>query len=156
MAKQNLAVVLNDLMRPKEAEAILYQALAAGSRDRRLIAGYQHNLAISAKIQRRFEEALRWFEQAQAMLPELPQVDYNRANLQLLLGREEDALASYRRAVTLEPTNLNAHRDLNLLLYRLGRDEEFLRSYDDALAVQPEQGGPLSLQGPDAADGRRI
>jgi len=139
MAKQNLAVVLNDMMRPREAEAILLQALAAGSRDRRLIAGYYHNLAISAKIQRRYEDALRLFEQAQVIVPDMPQVDYNRGSLLHLLGREDDALAAYDRAVTVEPANLAAHRDLNLLLYRLGRDAEFLRSYDEAITVHPEK-----------------
>lgn len=139
MAKQNLAVVLNDMMRPREAEAILLQALAAGSRDRSVIAGFHHNLAISAKMQRRYFDSLRMFEQAQAILPELPQIDYNRGNLLQLLGREEDALAAYNRAVTLEPTNLAAHRELNLLLYKLGRDAEFLRSYDDAIGVMPDK-----------------
>jgi len=141
MAKQNLAVTLNDMLRPREAEAILYQALAAGSRDRRLIAGYYHNLAISAKIQRRYDEALRLFEQAQAILSELPQVDYNRGNLLQLLGREEDAVAAYNRAVTIEPGNLAAHRELNLLLYKLEEDGDFLRSYDDAIAAQPGKAG---------------
>lgn len=139
MAKQNLAVVLNDMMRPREAEAILLQALASGSRDRSVIAGFHHNLAISAKMQRRYIDALRMFEQAQAILPDLPQVDYNRGNILQLLGREEDALAAYNRAVTVEPTNLAAHRELNLLLYKLGRDDEFLRSYDDAIAVVPDK-----------------
>lgn len=141
MAKQNLAVVLNDMMRPREAEAILLQALAAGSRDRSLMAGFHHNLAVSAKLQRRYFDALRMFEQAQAILPEMPQLDYNRGNLLQLLGREEDALAAYNRAVTVEPSNLSAHRELNLLLYKLGRDEEFLRSYDDAIAVMPDKSG---------------
>jgi len=139
MAKQNLAVVLNDMMRPREAEAVLVQALTAGSRDRRLVAGYYHNLAISLKLQRRYEEALRVFEQAQAILPELPQVDYNRGNLLQLLGRDEDAIAAYNRAVTIEPANLAAHRELNLLLYKLGRGEDYLRSYDGAIAVHPDK-----------------
>jgi tetratricopeptide (TPR) repeat protein len=141
MAKQNLAVVLNDMLRPREAEAILYQALAAGSRDRRLIAGFHHNLAMAVKMQRRYDEALRIFEQAQTILPEMPQVDYNRANLLQLLGREEDAIAAYNRALAIEPANLAAHRELNLLLYKLGRDEDFLRSYDDAIAVHPDKAG---------------
>lgn len=135
MAKQNLAVVLNDLRRPKEAEAILLQALAAGSRDRRMIAGFQHNLAMSAKMQRRYADALRWFDQAQAILPDLPNVDNNRGHLLELLGGEEDALIAYRRALALNPLDTNSHRDLNTLLYRMGRDEEFLRSYDDAAAT---------------------
>ncbi len=140
MAKQNLAVVLNDMMRPREAEAILLQALAAGTRDRSVMAGFHHNLAISAKLQRRYLDSLRMFEQAQAIMPEMPQIDYNRGNLLQLLGGDEDAIAAYNRAVTVEPTNLAAHRELNLLLYKLGRDEEFLRSYDDAIAVMPDKG----------------
>lgn len=147
MAKQNLAVVLNDLGRPKEAETILMQALTAGSRDRALLAGYQHNLAISARMQRRYGDALRWFEGAQAMSPELPNADYNRASMLQTLGRDDEAIAAYRRALARNPLDINVHRDLNLLLYRRGNDEEFLRSLDDAASIYPEKSAPLLAKG---------
>jgi len=147
MAKQNLAVVLNELNRPREAEAILIQALNAGSRDRNLLAGYQHNLAVSARLQRRYEDALRWYEGAQAMSPELPNADYNRANMLQTLGREDEAIIAYRRALARNPLDINVHRDLNLVLYRRGNDEEFLRSLDDAASIYPEKSSLLLAKG---------
>jgi tetratricopeptide (TPR) repeat protein len=56
------------------------------------------------------------------------------------LGRLEEAVSCYRRAIGRNPLNMVAHRDLNALLYRLGRDSEFLRSYDEVAALYPDVG----------------
>ena len=49
-----------------------------------------------------------------------------------LQGRNEEAIDAWRRAVALDPTQEEAHRELNALLYRMGRQDEFLTSYDEA------------------------
>jgi len=51
-----------------------------------------------------------------------------------LQGKPEQAIAAWRRAIALDPTNAEAHRELNALLYRMGRTEEFLTSYDEVAA----------------------
>lgn len=140
MAKQSLGGVLNDQGRSVEAEQILRRALAAGSRDPRQIAALQHNLGVSLKLQRRFAEALELFDAAQAAAPEMPAVDYNRGNILQEVGRAEEAVDSYRRAIVRNPLDLSAHGDLNRLLYRLGRDGEFLASLDEVAALYPEVG----------------
>jgi tetratricopeptide (TPR) repeat protein len=144
-AKQSLAVALNEQDRPKEAETLLRQMLALGSRDRRQIAALEHNLGVSVKMQGRFEEALRLFDAAQAKVPDMAMVDYNRANTLQQLGRLEDAVSFYRRAIGRNPLDTAAHHDLNALLYRLGRDAEFLRSYDEVGTLYPDVGAlPLA------------
>jgi len=67
-----------------------------------------------------------------------------------LQGKSEEAIASWQRAITLDPTNAQAHRELNALLYRMGRAGEFLTSFDEAIRHLPASGmaerGTLLLQ----------
>jgi tetratricopeptide (TPR) repeat protein len=144
LAKQVLGAILNDAGKLKEAEAVLLQALSA-SKDARQTAALEHNLGVTMSHQNRYGEALTLFDKAQAAVPEMPHVDYNRANALQAIGQLDAAVEFYRRAVTRDPLDMNAHSDLNTLLYRLGEDERILRSYDDAFALYPEAGGlPLA------------
>jgi tetratricopeptide (TPR) repeat protein len=140
LARQALAGVLIDLNRPKEAETVARQALALNPRDARQFAVLEHNLAMSLKMQGRYEEAVRLFDSAHAKMPDMPAADYNRANTLQQLGRLEEAAEFYRRAIARDPLDFPAHRQLNHLLYRLGDDEAFLRSYDDTAVLYPELG----------------
>jgi tetratricopeptide (TPR) repeat protein len=140
LAKQCLAGVLLDLDRAPEAEAIMRQAIAQGSPNPRQMGALQHNLGIALKKQRRHGEALEVFDEAKALVPDMPLVDYNRAATLQQLRRGDDAIDAYRLAVARNPGDVLAHRELNQLLYRLDRTGEFLKSYDEAMAVMPEFG----------------
>jgi len=67
-----------------------------------------------------------------------------------LQGKSDEAIASWRRAIALDPTNGEAHRELNALLYRMGGAGEFLASFDEAIRHLPPSGkaerGALLLQ----------
>ena len=67
-----------------------------------------------------------------------------------LQGRPDEAIAAWRRALALDPVNVEAHRQLNALLYRMGRTEEFLASFDQAARGLPPsrvaERGSLLLQ----------
>ncbi len=54
-----------------------------------------------------------------------------------LQGRPEEAIDAWRHAVALDPSNEEAHRELNALLYRMGRGDVFLSSYEEALGRLP-------------------
>lgn len=140
LAKQTLASELNELQRPKEAEKILRQALMVDPRNPRQVAALEHNLGVALKMQKRDEEALAVFDAAQAKVPDMPLVDYNRGNTLQRLGRLDEAVGSYYRAIQMNPMDVSAHADLNKLLYRMGDDDRFLKSYDDVAAIYPEQG----------------
>lgn len=139
-ALQCLGGTLNDLGRPKEAEMVLRKGLAANPKNPRQAAAFEHNLAVSLNLQRRFDEALVLFDSAQAKVSDMPYVDYNRAHALQFLGRFDEAVEGYRRALARSPLHLAAHHDLNDLLYRMGRDEEFLASYDEAALLYPDVG----------------
>ncbi len=140
LAKQCLAVELNELDRPAEAERILRGALALGVREPAQAAALEHNLGVALNMQRQHREALAFFEAAQQKVPGLPLADYNRGVALQHVGRLEEAVACYRRAIMRQPLNMLAHRDLNQLLYRLGDDTVFLDSYDEVAALYPEVG----------------
>jgi uncharacterized protein (TIGR02466 family) len=137
-ARQALGATLNDLGRPKDAELIIRQTLALRPRELRDISILEHNLGVALKLQDRYEEALQMFDSAQARTPGLQMADYNRASTLQQMGRLEEAEFCYRRAITVNPLDMLAHRDLNSLLYRMGRDDVFLRSYDDVAALFPD------------------
>ncbi len=140
-AMQSLGAVLNDLKRPRDAERIFRQALALDSKNPRQVAALEHNLGVSLKMQRRYDEALALFDSAQSRVPDMPAVDFNRAATLQQMGRYDEAIAAYRRALMADPVNPRIHDDLNQLLYRLKRDDDFLKSYDEAEAVYP--GAPV-------------
>jgi len=54
-----------------------------------------------------------------------------------LQGGAEEAIEAWRRAVALDATDEEAHRELNALLYRMGRTGEFLSSYEEAARRVP-------------------
>jgi hypothetical protein len=54
------------------------------------------------------------------------------------LGRDEDALASYARALALKPDHADAHNNLGLALRDLNRHEEALRCFELAQAIEPD------------------
>jgi tetratricopeptide (TPR) repeat protein len=67
-----------------------------------------------------------------------------------LQGRLDEAASAWRRAIALDPTDAEAHRDLNAMLYRMDRAGEFLASFDEAIQRLPPsravQCGALLLQ----------
>jgi tetratricopeptide (TPR) repeat protein len=136
-AHQGLAVVLKRVDRPAEAEAAERAALALNPTAAQQ-AALEHNLGVSLKLQGKFEDALKHYDMAQTLSPDIPLADYNRANALQELGRFTEAISAYRWALQRNPLEINAHRDLNQLLYRLDREQEFLTSYDQALAQFPE------------------
>ncbi|UCG99477.1 MAG: tetratricopeptide repeat protein, partial [Burkholderiales bacterium] len=54
------------------------------------------------------------------------------------LGRLEEALASYDRALRLTPDDPDVHTNRGNVLKDLGRLEEALASYDRALRLTPD------------------
>ena len=140
MAKQSLVAALNSQGRPREAEQIARQALAQSTRRPRQTAALKHNLGVSLSAQRRHAEALQSFNDAQTLVPDIHNTDRARANALQGMGRMDEAVDSYQRAIARNPLDLAAHSDLNQLLYRMEKNDAFLRSYDDVAAAFPRIG----------------
>jgi Tfp pilus assembly protein PilF len=54
------------------------------------------------------------------------------------LGQLEDALASFDKALAIQPNYLDAINNRGLVLVALGRPEEAVASFDRALAIKPD------------------
>lgn len=62
---------------------------------------------------------------------------YNKGISLSHLGREEEALTCYDRALEIDPRNADAWYDKGLTLFNLGRLDKSLACYDRALAINP-------------------
>lgn len=80
-----------------------------------------HLLAMAAKQKGDAENAERYFKESLKAEPSQPAVHANYANLLSgLNGREQDAVASYRKAVELEPNFATGWYNLALMLSEVG------------------------------------
>ena len=131
-----LVAALNNQERYAEAEKVLADA-NWDNRDAALLARRDHYLGIARSGQHDHEAALAHFDQALKTSTNPDEVEHAKASTLRFLGREEEALSAFRRALAHNRLNLRSHHEMNQLLYRLKRDNEFLRSYDDASSAVP-------------------
>jgi uncharacterized protein (TIGR02466 family) len=148
-ARLMLGAVLIDAKRPVEAERVLRAGLAQ-SAPKALKTALYSNLALSLRRQRKDQEALKNYDQAVALKPDLAELQIHRAEVLQNLGDDDAAITAYRAALAAEPLNPGIHRLYNDFLDRLGRPDECLRSYDSVprtRALQLEKARFLSQQG---------
>jgi tetratricopeptide (TPR) repeat protein len=61
------------------------------------------------------------------------------------LGRREEAVASYRKAIAIEPGFFEAYGNLGTVLQQQGKLEDAVANYRKALAIQPDALGYFNL-----------
>jgi tetratricopeptide (TPR) repeat protein len=137
MAKQSLVANLNEQRRHREAEALAVITIRQNRLDPRQASALYYNLGVAVAAQRRDMEALGLLNTAQGFAPDMPFVDCVRGSVLHRLGKYEEAIEAYRRAIMRNPLDMAAHRELNHLLYRLERNDEFLSSYEAAIDAVP-------------------
>ena len=88
--------------------------------------------------QGRPEEALRRYDQAIALAPDLARAHFNRGTILLDRGDAQDALAAFAKAVQYKPDSAGAHFNIGSAHARLAQHEAAARAYRRALAFKPE------------------
>ena len=83
-------------------------------------------------------EAERLIAHAVAIDPSVAAAHANLGNARRLLGRDDEALASYERALRLQPDNTRALKGLGLLLWQRDRPAEALAAYEALLALEAD------------------
>jgi tetratricopeptide (TPR) repeat protein len=81
--------------------------------------------------------ARRYFEAAQRLAPNDPQIANNLGNLLADLGNDPEALRAYERALSLNPSFAEAMFNRALLLERVGRTEEARTAYWSLVTLEP-------------------
>ena len=103
--------------------------------------------AISAYKERRFTEAEQLCRAVLASKKDSFDALHLLAAIQLTLGRWNDALVSYDRAVAMRPDQAGLLCNRGVALDNLGKFEEALASYDRAIAVRPDYAQALTNRG---------
>jgi tetratricopeptide (TPR) repeat protein len=138
---------------PKQARAWLNLAVALSSRlpnpkERAFYTSFNHNgIALVDVREGRFEDAIRRLSEGMARLDrELEPGDYllhrtglryNRAQVYLMSGQLQEALADFDYAVAQDPNFRDNYFNRGNVLNRLGRYEEAIADYDHALQLSP-------------------
>jgi predicted O-linked N-acetylglucosamine transferase (SPINDLY family) len=135
-----LAEILFELNRAAEAEPVLAAALADAPGDVRLLSG----MGFTCAALERFEDAVRWFEQAAAADPGQAAVHNNLAIAYEQAGRTGDALAAFRLALAIDPAKAPLHARVGGTLLALGDFDGSLQAYVRALQLTPQDAAAYS------------
>jgi len=126
-----------------EGEARAREVLARQPKN----AGGQYLLGLSALMQNRHADALAYFDGALRTERVNPQLHFMAGLCHGGLGRVEEAIASYRRALQYQPDFIEARANLGYLLEHTGRIEEAAECYRRALALAPDEWVALNRLG---------
>jgi tetratricopeptide (TPR) repeat protein len=130
-ARLAFSVLLIESGKTVEAESVARDGLGLGI-DGRLKGMLHNNLGLALCAQRKEQEALENFDEAQHLNPAIPMLDNLRAEALLKLRRPDEAAAAFEKALAADPGNPSLHRAYNELLYSLDRADEALSSYERA------------------------
>lgn len=96
-----------------------------------------HQLGIIYGESGELEEAKKFLDKAQALLPENPEVINNMANLHYLLGNYQSARQAYERAAMLDPADPNILVNLTLCYIKLDNKEKATETFKKATKIDP-------------------
>jgi tetratricopeptide (TPR) repeat protein len=88
-----------------------------------------NNLGLLRARQKRYAEAIAFFEQAMTVRPSYMDPYKNRASTYADMGRFDDADRGFRQAVTLAPLSSDAHNSYGHFLLDRGRTDEALEQF---------------------------
>lgn len=94
-------------------------------------------LGVACANQDRGEEAVKYFEQAARLRPDPERLCNLGASLSKL-GRLDEAAAAFRRALQLDPTYPEAHRNFGVCRLRAGDEAEAEARFREALRLRPD------------------
>ena len=92
---------------------------------------------LGVTLQTQGKDSLSALRKAAELLPDDAEAHYNLGNTLLILGRSDEAEASYRRTLQIRPDDAEAHYNLANTLLMLGRPDEAEAGYRRALQIKP-------------------
>ena len=107
---------------------------------------YLASLGTTLQRQGQREDALKAFDKAVQLRPDVAELWKNLGNVLVDLERPNDALLSFQHALTLAPGLWRASNQCAVLLYNAGRFEEAITHLDRCLEQQPHHVPSLQLR----------
>ncbi len=98
---------------------------------------FSNNLGMLLSSQMRYEEALPLMMGLITSMADRPEVFLNIANTLVGLGRFNEAVNHYLKAISLNPRSNFAHENVNNVLWQMGRGADVGKSYDFARQAIP-------------------
>ncbi len=133
-AKANLAILLSQQGNDGEAEQLLREVLE--DYPEQVDAAYSLSLLLVGL--NRSDEALTFLAQASDGMPQRPRVHYNYGLLLAQLGKDEAADAALKKALNLEPQNIDYLYALIDFHLSRGHQDEALELTERLIAAHPE------------------
>jgi Flp pilus assembly protein TadD len=136
-ALNDLGWGLSDAGRLDEAVAAFKRAIELDPTD---YVKARDNLGLVLARQTKLPEAMHWFDEALKFWPNEPNFHSNRGMVLMQLGRSEEAMAEFRRALQLDlPLKLATAAQTNLgwLLFQKGQTEDAMKEYSQVLKKDP-------------------
>jgi tetratricopeptide (TPR) repeat protein len=100
-----------------------------------------HGAAMSLVQMEQGDAALAYLTRLTRRYPQAPEVHYNRGTLLGRLGRYDEELDAYRRAIELKPDFVAVHVNLGVALRDLHRFDDALRQFKKALSIDTNDAG---------------
>ena len=141
-AQHMLGVLAAQTGRADEALARIAAALKINPGDAGALVNYGNVLSLKS----RFAEAVASYDRALDIRPDA-EVFRNRGHALRGAGRLRDALASFRQALVLDPSDVQALYKQGDVLGEMGQTGEALACYDAVLALQPNHVEALNNRG---------
>jgi tetratricopeptide (TPR) repeat protein len=95
----------------------------------------------------RWEEAVRWYREALARNPALPDVVTDLGACLVSAGRPAEALVEFERVLRAEPGHRNALYNQGIALMQMGRGNEAAAAWEELLKHHPDDPQLQGLRG---------
>jgi tetratricopeptide (TPR) repeat protein len=100
-------------------------------------AGADNDLGMQLQGSGQVQEAIRHYEQALRLDPDLADAHVNLGMALMQTGRIQEAIGHYEQALRITPDFAKGHNELGIALARLGRLTEAISHYEQALRIEP-------------------
>jgi tetratricopeptide (TPR) repeat protein len=105
------------------------------------------NMAISSGRQKKYEEAIGFYNAALEIAPAHIESLFNKGVILQMLGRVDEALDCYNQVIELNPNDPEIWGNRGIALRTLGRVEDAIDSYDQGLRINPADASLWSNKG---------
>jgi len=91
-----------------------------------------------AREQKKYEQAVGYFQKALQVDPEFFEAHYNLGKIYAILGQSREALGQFKKARELNPQDPDTYINIGVELSNLGQRDEALKMYEKALELDPD------------------